>query len=169
MPILILKRSVSMPKDIWRLPSTHRTLPPLISLESLLDAALLVRTPQDGSPALIESQVAEDGIQVKTEVVRTLKDNDSAGIFDLRITGQKVTLRLSQEACRREVYTPRRSSQFLTDLKPWAPVRVILNGKADWSSGRSYYLQDYHVILCDLPRPDGPFAVRTINLQADLL
>jgi hypothetical protein len=169
MPIIILKRSASMPKDIWRLPSTRRTLPTLALLESLLNAALLVWTPQDGSPMLIESDVAEDGIEVKTGVMRALKDEDSAGIFDLRATGQTVKLRLSQEACRREVYTPRRSSQFLTDLKPWAPIRVIINGKADWPSGRYYYLQDYHVILCEMPRPDGPLPLQTFDFQADLI
>jgi len=169
MPIIILKRSASIPKDCWRLPSTRRTLPALTLLESLLNAALLVWTPQDGSPTLIESEVGEDGIDVKTRVARALKDDDSAGVFDFRITGQKVKLRLSQEACQREVFTPRRSSQFLTDLKPWSPIRVILNGKADWHSGRQYYLQDYHVILCDMPRPDGPLLVRTFDFQADLV
>ena len=169
MPIIILKRSVSMPKDVWRLPSTRRSLLTLTLSESLLDAVLLAWTPQDDSRTLIQSDVAEDGIKVKTEAMRTLKDEDSAGIFDLRTTGQKVKLRLSQEACRREVYAPRRSSQFLTDLKPWEPIRVILNGKADWHSGRQYYLQDYHVILCDMPRPDGPLLVRTFDFQADLV
>ncbi|MGA3049287.1 MAG: hypothetical protein ABSD67_21835 [Terracidiphilus sp.] len=169
MPIIILKRSASMPKDIWRLPSTRRTLPPLTLLESLLDATLLLRTPQDGSPALIESNIAEDGIEANTGAVRTLKDDDWAGIFELKITGQKVGLRLNEEACRREVHTPRRSSQFLTYLKPWEPIRVILNGKADWPSGRYYYLQDYHVILCELPRADGPLLLRTFDLQADLI
>jgi len=76
------------------LPSTRRTLPALTLLESLLNAALLVWTPQDGSPTLIESEVGEDGIDVKTRVARALKDDDSAGVFDFRITGQKVKLRL---------------------------------------------------------------------------
>ena len=138
-------------------------------LEPLLKAALLLSTAENVSPTLIESNVAEDGIEVKAGVVRTLEGDDSAGIFDLSIIDQQVRLRLSQEACRREVYTPRRSSRFLTVLKPWTPIRVILNGKADWPSGRYYYLQDYHVVLCDPSPIDGPFSVRTFDFQADLI
>src|SRR5580704_6924557 len=106
MPIVILKRAASIPKDVWRMPSTRRTLPALTSLESLLSTALLFWTAENVSPTLIESDIAEDGVEVKTGVVRTLKDDDSAGIFGLRITGQGMKLRLSEEACRRELYTP---------------------------------------------------------------
>jgi hypothetical protein len=112
MPIVILKRSASIPKDVWRLPSTRRTLPALTLLESLLNTPLLFWTAENVSPTLIESDIAEDGAELKTRIVRTLRRRLS-GHIRFEITGRKVKLKISEEACRREVYTPRRSSQFL--------------------------------------------------------
>jgi hypothetical protein len=157
-----------MPKDIWRLPETCRTLPGL-ALELLLRDVLHSRRSENTPPTLVEADIAVDGRRVETQRSRTLKDSDSVGVFDLRIADGRVRLRLSEEACRREVYTPRRSSQFLVALQPWEPIRVILNGKADWPSGRYYYLQDYFVLLCDPPLHDALLPVRTFDLQADLI
>jgi hypothetical protein len=167
--IVILKRSVSLPKSIWRLPSTRRTLPPLTRLQSLLETALHEWAAEDKSPALIEGEISEDGLSVTPRRPRGLKHQDSAGVFDLVTTNDQVKLRLSQEACRREVYTPRRSPQYIATLRMWEPIRVIINGKADWHSDRYYYLQDYHVILCDRPRGESLLAVRTFDFQADLI
>ena len=100
---------------------------------------------------------------------RGLKHQDAAGIFDLVTTNDQVKLRLSQEACRREVYTPRRSPQYIATLRTWEPIRVIINGKADWHSDRYYYLQDYHVVLCDGPRGESLLPQRTFDFQADLI
>jgi hypothetical protein len=116
-------------------------------LEPLLETALDVSASAQTSANLIESEATSDGSEVRTRVSRELKNDDSAGVFELSTNAGTVKLRLSQEACRREVYTPRRSSQFLAALQPWEPIRVVLNGKADWPSGRYYYLQDYYVIL----------------------
>jgi len=157
-----------MTKDLWRVSSTCRTLQPL-TLEPLVSAALSDTTCEAPPANLIEYEVSADSSAIQSRISRRLKEHDSAGVFDLAIAGEAVRMRLSQEACRREVYTPRRSSQFLASLKPWEPIRVILNGKADWSSGRFYYLQDYHVILCS---PVGSYVlltVRTFDFQADLI
>jgi hypothetical protein len=167
--IVILKRSVSMPKSIWRLPATRRTLPPLAELRSLVDTSLDGWTAEGKAAALIESEISEDGLEVKSRGLRPVKHQDSAGVFDLTTTDDQVKLRLSQEACRREVYTPRRSPQYLTTLRPWEPIRVILNGKADWHSDRYYYLQDYHVILCHAARGESLLPVRIFDFQADLI
>lgn len=157
-----------MPKAVWRKPSTCRTLPPL-ALQPLIDWALQDPQPQNTPANLIESEVAADGSSITNRVSRKLKEDDSAGVFDFAIAGQDVRIRLSEEACLREVYAPRRSSQFLTVLKPWGPIRVILNGKADWHSHRYYYLQDYYVVLCDSVRTHESLPVRTFDLQADLI
>ncbi len=165
--VLILKRSLSIPKAVWRLPATRRTLPPL-HLEPLLKGCDL-RVSGNGPAELIEWEVAADGSEIQTRAQRPLKENDSAGVFDLVFNGGKVKLRLSQEACRREMYTPRRPSQYLTVLDPGEPVRVILNGKADWPSGRYYYLQDYHVILFAGASQRQLLPVRNFDFQADLI
>src|SRR5262249_27241709 len=130
-------------KSIWRLPSTRRMLPPITQLQPLVDKALHVWTVKHASMVLIEGEISEDGSDVRTRVPRLLKPYDSAGVFDLSATDEKVKLRISQEGCRREVHTPRRSSQYLATLRPWEPIRVILNGKADWHSDRYYYLLDH--------------------------
>ena len=157
-----------MPKAVWRKPSTCRTLPPVV-LEPLIDSALQNSQAQHTPANLIESEVAADGSRITNRISRKLKESDWAGVFDFTVAGQDVKIRLSQEACGREVYTPRRSSQFLAVLKPWEPIRVILNGKADWHSDRYYYLQDYYVILCGPVRAEVLLSVRTFDLQADLL
>jgi len=166
--ILVLKLSLSMPKAVWRVPSTCRTLPPL-ALRPLV-SSVLADSPSDNTSAnLIESEVAQDASGIERHLSRRLKEHDSVGVFDISIAGDTVKVRLSQEACRREVYTPRRASQFLTALTPWEPIRVILNGRADWSSGRYYYLQDYHAILCGPMRSYDLLPVRTFDFQADLI
>jgi len=166
--ILFLKRSLLIPKAVWRVPSTCRTLTPL-TLEPLVCAALEDTTCESAQASLIEEEVVADGSATQGRVSRRLKEHDSAAVFDLAVADDSVKMRLNQEACRREVYTPRRSSQFLAVLKPWEPIRVVLNGKADWPSGRIYYVQDYHVILCGPARSCVLLPVRTFDLQADLV
>ena len=166
--IVILNRSVSLPKEVWRLPSTERTLRPL-ALEALLPVVLQAWSSASAPALLIESDIAADGSEVRTQVPRPLKDTDWAGVFALSVVGEKVKLQLSQEACMREVYTPRRRSQHLATLRPWEPARVILNGKADWPSGRRYYILEYSVTLCDTPRMGELLPVRNFDLQADLI
>lgn len=168
--ILILKRSISMPKAVWRSPSTKRTLAPL-TMEGLVDKSLQgwsARSPV--AQLIIEADVAQDGSDLKAAVPRAALDKDWSGVFALNMVGAQVRLSLTQEACHREVRAPRRSTQFLTCLQPWEPIRVILNGKADdGSSHRHYYLQDYHVVLCQGARPKGLQPVRTFDFQADLI
>jgi hypothetical protein len=131
---------------------------------------LQVWTRTSVSPVIIESDLAQGGTELSTAVPRNAKETDWAGVFELRTTGKEIKLRLSQEACSREVHTPRRSSQYVATLQPWEPIRLILNGKADWPSGRLYYLQDYHVVLCGADScPENLPPVRTFDFQADLI
>src|SRR5260370_34735963 len=114
-----------MPKAVWRSPSPRRTLSPLI-LEPLVETALNVSPSEQTSTHLIESEVTSDGSEVKTRLSRELKNDDSAGVFELAATAETVRLRLSQEACRRELYTPPLSSPFLAALLPSTPTRAVL-------------------------------------------
>ena len=156
-----------MPKDIWRLAVTRRTLPPLDYGPLILQA--LQTWPEGGaSPVMIEAHVVRDGGALEAAVLRAAKSHDCAAIFELNFSDDRAKLRLSEQACAREVHTPRRRSRQLATLRLWEPVRVVLNGKADWPSGRLYYLLDYHVVLCSR----GPCALlpaRTYDLQADLV
>jgi hypothetical protein len=118
---------------------------------------------------VIESEVSVDGTAILSLLSRGLTEHDSAGVFDFAVTDDAVRVRLSEEACRMAVYTPRRSSQFLAALKPWEPIRVVLKRKADWSSGRYYYLLDYHLVLCDAALSFALLPVRIFDYQADLI
>src|SRR5262249_40676713 len=97
--IFVLRRSASMPKSIWRFPSNPRMLPPITQLQTLVDKALHVWTVKHASMVLIEGEISEDGSDVRTRVPRLLKPYDSAGVFDLSATDEKVKLRISQEGC----------------------------------------------------------------------
>ena len=84
-----------------------------------------------------------------------------------------VKLRMQEEACRKELNTPPRSSQHLATLAFWKPMRVLLNGKSDWHEGvRFYVLQDYHIVLCndsDDSQRKLFSSVQFFDLQADLI
>jgi hypothetical protein len=166
--VLILKRAISVPKHIWRLPSTRRALQPL-SLEPLVARALEAWEPGLVSPAIVEHDISEiDGTASRVPVARMAQRDDWAGVFHLSFSEEQVKLKLSHEACRREVISPRRSSQHIAELRLWKPIRVILNGKADWPSGRYYYVRDYHVVLCAEVRPESLGEVQIVDFQADL-
>ncbi len=170
--ILILKRSQSMPKAEWRLPATRRTLAS-IEIASQVTSAWTAWRAQPESPALVicELETESAGSKspgLKTNVVRKAKNKDHYGALELAISGENVKLKLNGAACQQQVYQPRRKSEHLASLQFWEPVRVLLNGKADWSSGRFYYLQDYHVVLCNETMPAHLPEPRLIDLQADL-
>ena len=166
--VLILKRSFSLPKAAWRLQSTRRTLEAL-DLEPLLAQALRTWDEGSPSPAIIEWEVAPDGTAQGRPSLREADSSDEAGVFELEFVSEGVKLRLSQEACHREVYMPRRPSRHIATLGPWETVRVVLNGKADWPSGRFYYVQDYHVVVCDNRSPERLRTERLLDLQEDLI
>ena len=167
--ILILRRSVQMPKHLWRQPSTCRTLLPIL-LEPIVGQALQGRTSHHPTGyGVVEAELSIDGDHLEKRTERTGRiKKDWSGVFNVITVCGQVKLSLSQEACHREVYTPRRSTQHLATLKPWEPIRALLNGKADWSSGRYFYLQDYHVLLCRGEQPSQLSATRTYDFQADL-
>ncbi|QOY88348.1 hypothetical protein [Paludibaculum fermentans] len=87
----------------------------------------------------------------------------------LDFSGTGLNVRLSQEACLQALPSPKRASRHLATLQDGATVRIVLNGKADWPSGRYYYLQDYHVIFRCGAAETGFEEPRTIDLQADLV
>ncbi len=166
--ILVLRRALSIPKSIWRLSATPRTLCPLPVDRLILDCW------QEYSPGLLEQnafielQLTATGERVGPPGVRTVKQRDWVRLFDFEFETEEVKVVLKEEGCRKEVYTPRRTTRQIAQLKAWKPVRVLLNGKADWHDGRFYYLQDYHLVLCSGPAPSSLPEVRLIDLQEDI-
>src|SRR5215510_3729525 len=67
--VLLLKRSVSMTKDLWRVSSTCRTLQPL-TLEPLVSAALSDTTCEAPPANLIEYEVSADSSAIQSRISR---------------------------------------------------------------------------------------------------
>ncbi|MBL8235071.1 MAG: hypothetical protein JNL98_41600 [Bryobacterales bacterium] len=141
-----------------------------MDIAPLVEQALSPQTaPAPEGNVIVDAEISQDCTHLAKLFARTATTaREFQGALALTFNDGRVKLALNSEACRRELFTPRRPSQHLGTLKPWEPVRVILNGKADWSSGRFYYLQDYHVILCDGPQPQTLPVARTFDLQAHL-
>ena len=156
-----------MPKQVWRLPSTRRTLDP-ISIDPLVARAWQQALKEPALPVTIVADIEGDPPAIKSTAIRKTKPRDRSGALEVHVSGQVVKLKLNGEACRQQVYTPRRNTQHLGTLQLWEPVRVKLNGKADWSSGRFYYLQDYYVVICGQSLPGKLPTPRLMNLEADL-
>jgi hypothetical protein len=169
--LVILKRSVSIPKAKWRLPSTRRTLDH-VAVEPLFLRALKEWRSNPISPAIVESEVSLDGGEIQDPVIRTAKPTDYSGVFLVQFVDRGVKVRVQEEACRKELHTPSRSSQHLATLAFWKPMRILLNGRVGWSTGSFYLLQDYHIVLCD-DSDDSKQSLfsemQLFDLQADLI
>ena len=63
---------------------------------------------------------------------------------------------------------PRSRTRQIALLRPWKPVRVLLNGRSATYSGQYYLLREYHLALCTGPVPDQLEPPRFVDLQADL-
>jgi hypothetical protein len=170
--LVFLKRSVQMVKEEWRLPSTRRTLDP-ITVGPPVCWALRAWRSNPISPAILETEISLDGGEIQTPVVRMAKQTDYSGVFHVQFVDRSAKIRIQQEACRKELHTPRRSTQHLATLALWKPMRVLLNGKYDYYEGvRFYLLQDYHIVLCDdADNAESQLcsSTRLFDLQADLI
>ena len=117
---------------------------------------------------MVSCDLEAEPLALKSVTVSKLKARHRNGALEVHTLDSAFKLKLNGEACQHQVYTPRRNSRHLAALAFWKPIRVLLNGKADWSSGRYYYLQDYHVVLCNESMPSSLPAPELMDLQADL-
>jgi hypothetical protein len=163
--LLVLKRSVEIPKAVWRLPATRRTLDSF-SLAPLLRQLPIHTIPLQ--PTLLTAELTPEATEITHQQTRPLKPIDHTGVFRLTQAQNTVKVALYAEACRLRLHLPHRPSRHLANLEPNQPRRVLLNGRADWSSGRYYYLRDDHLILFHGPQPTELPPATTIDLQADL-
>lgn len=165
--LIQIQRSLSFPKAVWRAPTTRRTFAPL-ALAPLVSAAFRVWEANFVERGIVECEADGDGSLLHPPSARTARELDYAGVFDLAFSQDCVKVRLSREACARALPSPSRRSTHLATLRAGEGLRIILNGKADWPSGRFYYLRDYYLVFCDgLTGSECP-ELRTMDLQADL-
>lgn len=170
--LIILKRSDTIEKSRWRLPSTRRTLDP-IAAEPLIFRALREWRSNRVSPALIEAKLSLDG-KIQTPAIRIANQVDRSGVFLLQFVDHGVKVRVTEEGCQEELGTPRRPSRHLTTLAFWKPMRILLNGRRQEGHDdlQLYLLQEYHLVLCDgsdNSQRKLSSSMQFFDLQADLL
>lgn len=163
--IIILKRSASIPKNVWREPGTTRTFHAL-HIEEYVAAAWMTWMADKTKPAVIQSQIDEVNGQGQIEIRRT-NPIEHSGVFRLYFSDDTVKVRLAPEACRNELHVPGRRDIHIARLQPWQPIRVLLNGKGDWHSDRYYFLQEYYLVLARDEMPVPLPALQTVDLQMD--
>ena len=169
--IVLLTRSLCIPKREWREPSGRRTLLP-IDIDPLLKSIWQANQPELPEQGSLVVSLQPDGSTAEAPSIRPLQGQKKAliGVFDFSfVTHNSVRVILREEACASQLGTPRRPTRQIGLLRPWKPVRVLLNGRSTSYSGQYYLLREYHLALCNEPVPDRIEATRFVNLQADLL
>jgi hypothetical protein len=159
--VVLLRRGVTIPKAEWRDPACRRTLPPI-------DAEPILRRLWEAH----HRQMPEQGfleVSLDSEKATTIQPKTRAGIFDFDSSpdGAKVVLR--EEACSSLIGLPRRPTRQIGLLRPWRPLRILLNGRTGSYSGQFYHLLECHAMLCNEPMPDALGPTRLVDLQADLM
>lgn len=91
-----------------------------------------------------------------------------ATVFRLYPYGEsRVAVWLDEKRCA-SLGTPRRKGRRLALLKPWSPVKVLLNGRAAYNSGQYYNVVEYRLLLRLGPAPSEMPEAKVIDLQAAL-
>ena len=169
--IVLLKRSLSIPKHEWCERSCNRTLL-TIDIEPLIKNIWRASRPDMPEQSFVELCLQADGSQKNPASIHSIQGQQKAFIGDFGfsfVSSDRVKVMLREDKCSRQLGTPRRRARQISLLRPWKPVRVLLNGRAASSSGQHYILQEYHLALCDEPMPDLLDAARFVDLQADLM
>lgn len=168
--IVLLERSSLIPKEVWRDPACKRTFMP-IEVSHLVTNAWKSSRPATAERGSIVQLLQPDGSAKEPPSVRPLQggQKEFIGVFDVSFVSPdraKVTLR--EEECVRRVGSPRRHTRQIALLRPWQPVRVLLNGRSASYSGQYYLLREYHLALCTGDVPEQLDPPRFVDLQADL-
>jgi hypothetical protein len=169
--IVLLKRSLSMPKEVWREPACPRTLGQ-IDVEPLIKYAWRASQLERSEQGSIELSLRPDGSSEYAPSIHVIQGKQKAfiGVFDVTfVTTDRVKVTLSEEECSRQLGIPRRRTRQIGLLRPWKPIRVLVNGRSASYSGQYYYLQEYHFALCMEPTANRLGPTRLVDLQADLM
>lgn len=169
--IVLLKRGLTVPKRVWREPSFQRRLAP-IEVAPLIASAWNAGRSELLERSCLELSLQLDGSPESAPTIHPMQGNQKAGVavFDVSFVaedGARVILR--EEECSRQLGTPRRHTRQIGLLRPWKPVRILLNGRSASSSGQHYSLREYHLVLCNEPVPEQTERGRLVDLQADLM
>lgn len=168
--IVLLERSSLIPKEVWRDSSCHRTFVP-IEVAHLITSAWKSNQPAAAEQGAIVMSLQPDGSAKGPPSVHSIQgeQKDFIGVFDVSfVSTDRVKVTLREEECARKVGSPKRRTRQIALLRPWKPVRVLLNGRYASYSGQHYFLREYHIALCTGSPPDRLEPSRFVDLQADL-
>jgi len=161
---LLLSRALDIPKALWRQRDTRRTFD-AFPLAAIVNNQLANGLPAEATLRIVE--LAPDAASVTRQHSRAWKEIDHLAVFRTNRSSESVKIALDAQACN-SLGAPSRPSQHLATLEAWQPLRVVLNGRADYSSGRYYFLREYHLIFCPGTNRESLRETRTVDLQADL-
>lgn len=119
----------------------------------------------------MEVNLQPDGSIESGPNVQPLQDKSKAylGVFEFSFIEQdSVKVVLREDACSRKLGTPRRRTHQIACLKPWKPVRILLNGRIASTAGQFYRVLEYLLVLCDEAAPETMEEPKFVDLQADL-
>lgn len=168
--IVVLERSSITPKYLWRESSYCRTLAP-IEFRHVIRGAWEAYQREAAEQGGIVVSLALDGSAKDTQAVQTIHGQAKSfiGVFEISfISPDRVKVVLRGEECARRTRAPGHHTRQVALLRPWQPIRVLLNGRGAYHSGQFYLLLEYHLALCIGPAPDDFGPARFVDLQADL-
>jgi hypothetical protein len=168
--VVLLERSSVISKKDWRDASSLRTFAP-IEVGSLIRNAWEANRSDAAEQGSIVASLMPDGAARSTRAVRGLQIERSEliGVFEVSfLAPDRVKVTLREEACTSRLGSPKRHTRQIALLRPWKPVRVLLNGRSASYSGQYYSLREYHLALCIEPRPERLGPTRIVDLQSDL-
>jgi len=168
--IVLLERSSLIPKQDWRDSSCRSTFLPFEIARLITNAwkSNHSEVPEQGS---IVVSLQADGSAKNAHSVHPMQgqQNDFIGVFEVSfISPDRVKVTLREEECARHAGSPKRRTRQIALLRPWNPVRVLLNGRSASHSGHYYLLREYHLALCTDPTPGQLGPTQLVDLQADL-
>ena len=168
--IVLLERSSSVPKHAWRDPAGQRTLAPFEAMQVIANTWKAHRNKivEYGS---ISISLDLDGSAIGVQAVHSCKREqpEFIGVFEMSfVDDDRVKVFLREEECSRQLGSPRRHTHQIALLRPWQPVRILLNGRRSSHSEQNYLLLEYHLTLCADPVSDTQNPTQFVDLQAIL-
>lgn len=168
--IVVLERSSITPKHLWRESSYCRTLAP-IEVRHVIRGAWETFQGEAAEQGAIAVSLALDGSAKDNQAVHAIQGQAKSfiGVFEASfISEDRVKVVLREEDCARRTGAPGRHTRQIALLRPWKPIRVLLNGRGADHSGQFYLMLEYHLALCTGPAPDDIGPARLVDLQVDL-
>jgi hypothetical protein len=165
--VVLLRRESMTPKSIWRDASFRRTMHP-VEISSTVLSAWTSHHSELVEQGVIAVSLEADGSQSSPGVLHPMQSEHKKilGSLEISFTAPdtvKVILRGDKLHG-----VPKRATRQIAVLRPWRPIRILMNGRFDAHSDRFYTLSEYHLALCNDPAVERLPSPRFIDLQADL-